>query len=120
MSCAAANAVVDSLRGVIPGVAKRSEHAFARWNDAKDRYRTIGHVRGLGLMIGIDLVTEGNTPDSDAFGPIADHAFESGMFILNCGPSDNVIRFIPPLNVSMVDLDRGIDILIEAIAAYEK
>lgn len=119
VSCAAANAVVDGLRSVIPGVAERSEHAFARWNEAKEHHRTIGDVRGLGLMIGIDLVIEGNTPDPDAFGPISEHAFESGMFILNCGPSENVIRFIPPLNVSMEDLDTGIDILIDAIAKYE-
>jgi 4-aminobutyrate aminotransferase len=119
VSCAAANAVVDGLRDVIPGVAQRSDHAFARWNEAKEQHRTIGDVRGLGLMIGIDLVTEGNTPDPDAFRPISEHAFESRMFILNCGPSENVIRFIPPLNVSMEDLDRGIDILIDAIDAYE-
>ena len=42
------------------------------------------------------------------------------MFILSCGPSGNVIRFIPPLNVSMEDLDLGIDILIYSIAKYEK
>ena len=41
------------------------------------------------------------------------------MFILNCGPDGNVIRFIPPLNVSREDLDLGIDILAEGIAAYE-
>ncbi len=119
VSCAAANAVVDELRGVLPGVAQRSEHAFARWNEAKEKYRTIGDVRGLGLLIGIELVTEGNTPDPEAFPAIAAHAFESGMFILDCGPSENVMRFIPPLNVSMDDLDRGIDILIDSIAAYE-
>ena len=43
----------------------------------------------------------------------------SGLLILNCGPDGNVIRFIPPLNVSMDDLDQGIDILAEGIAAYE-
>jgi 4-aminobutyrate aminotransferase-like enzyme len=41
------------------------------------------------------------------------------MFILNCGPDGNIIRFIPPLNVSMDDLDRGIDILAEGLARYE-
>jgi len=75
--------------------------------------------RQIDGLIGIDLVKEGNTPDPDAFGPIAAHAFASGMFILNCGPSGNIIRFIPPLNVSMEDLDTGIDILIDAVAAYE-
>lgn len=119
VSCAAANAVVDELRSVVPGVPALSEHAFARWNEAKEHHRTIGDVRGLGLMIGIELVTEGNTPDPDAYPAIKAHALDAGMFILNCGPSENIIRFIPPLNVSIEDLDTGIDILLDAITAYE-
>ena len=42
------------------------------------------------------------------------------LLILDCGPYANVIRFIPPLSVSMTELDQGIDILEAAIAAYEK
>lgn len=119
VSCAASAAVVDELRSVVPGVNRLSAHAFGRWNELKDQHRTIGDVRGLGLMIGIELVDESNAPDPAAFGAISAHAFESGMFILNCGPDGNIIRFIPPLNVSDDDLDRGIDILTEGIAAYE-
>ena len=96
-----------------------SAYAFSRWNELKKQHPTIGDVRGLGLMIGIELVTEGNTPDPDAFGAIASHALDSGMFILNCGPDGNIIRFIPPLNVSREDLDTGIDILAAGIAKYE-
>ena len=119
VSCAASGANVDALREVIPGVGQLSEHAFSRWNEIKDRHRTVGDVRGLGLMIGIEMVTEGNEPDIEAFGSIGRYAFDAGMFILNCSPDGNVIRFIPPLNVSEEDLDRGIDILEDAIAKYE-
>jgi 4-aminobutyrate aminotransferase len=119
VSCAASAANVDALRSVIPGVNRLSEHAFSRWNEIKDRHRIVGDVRGLGLMIGIELVTEGNEPDTEAFGAIGQYAFDAGMFILNCSPDGNVIRFIPPLNVSEEDLDRGIDILEDAIAKYE-
>jgi len=119
VSCAASAANVDALREVVPGVNRLSEHAFSRWAEIKERYRIVGDVRGLGLMIGIDLVTEGNEPDTEAFDSIGKHAQESGMFILRCGPAGNVIRFIPPLNVSQDDLDTGIDILEDAITAYE-
>ena len=119
VSCAASAATVRELRSVIPTVPALSEHAFDRWNTLAEEHRTIGDVRGLGLMIGIELVTEGNHPDPNAFAAIADHAREAGMFILNCSPDGNVIRFIPPLTVSMDDLDRGIDILADAITAYE-
>jgi 4-aminobutyrate aminotransferase len=119
VSCAASAANVDALRSVIPDVNRLSGHAFSRWNEIKDRHRIVGDVRGLGLMIGIELVTEGNEPDTEAFGAIGQYAFDAGMFILNCSPDGNVIRFIPPLNVSEEDLDRGIDILEDAIAKYE-
>jgi 4-aminobutyrate aminotransferase len=119
VSCAAAAANVDALSGAIPGVARLSEHAFSRWNEIKERHRTVGDVRGLGLMIGVELVTEGNEPDTEAFESIGKYAFEAGMFVLNCSPDGNVIRFIPPLNVSMEDLDMGIDILEDAIGKYE-
>lgn len=119
VSCAASAATVDTLRDVLPGVDALSQHAFTRWNEIKDRHATIGDVRGLGLMIGIELVTEGNTPDVEAFTTIGRYAHDAGLLILNCGPDGNVIRFIPPLNVSMEDLDTGIDILEAAITAYE-
>jgi 4-aminobutyrate aminotransferase len=119
VACAAAAANIDALREVIPGVQRLSGYAFSRWNEIKERHPSVGDVRGMGLMIGIELVTEGNEPDTEAFGAIGRYAFEAGMFILNCSPDGNVIRFIPPLNVSQEDLDTGIDILEEAITKYE-
>jgi 4-aminobutyrate aminotransferase len=119
VSCAAAAAVVDTLHDVIPGVAERSDFAFTRLAELKERHRTIGDVRGLGLMIGIELVKEDREPDSDAFAEIRQTAEDLGMFILNCGPDGNVIRFIPPLNVSLDDLALGIDIIDRALTAYE-
>ncbi|MCZ7531871.1 MAG: aminotransferase class III-fold pyridoxal phosphate-dependent enzyme [Acidimicrobiia bacterium] len=117
--CAASAATIDGLREVIPTVPTSSEHAFSRWNALKGTHPTIGDVRGLGLMIGIELVKADGSPDPDAFASIASFARNAGMFILNCGPDGNIIRFIPPLNVSREDLDRGIDILAEAIGVYE-
>jgi 4-aminobutyrate aminotransferase len=119
VACAAAAANIDALRDVIPGVGRLSGYAFSRWNEIKERHPSVGDVRGMGLMIGIELVTEGNEPDTEAFAAIGRYAFEAGMFILNCSPDGNVIRFIPPLNVSQEDLDTGIDILEEAITKYE-
>ena len=119
VSCAASAATVAGLRDVVPTVGATSEYAFSRWNELAQQHRTIGDVRGLGLMIGIELVTEGNTPDPEAFSAIAGYALDNGMFILNCGPDGNIIRFIPPLNVTRDDLDTGIDILAAGIAKYE-
>ncbi len=120
LSCAASAATVAELRSVVPGVPALSAHAFERWHSLREQHPAIGDVRGLGLMIGIELVTPDGEPDAGAFREIAHHVHQSGLLILSCGPDGNVIRFIPPLNVGEDDLDRGIDMLADAIAAHEK
>jgi len=119
VSCAAAAAGVDELKKVIPGVAQRSDLAFTRFGDLKEKHPTIGDVRGLGLMIGVELVKQDREPDSEAFAVLSAQAQEDGLFILGCGPDNNVIRFVPPLNISLDDLNMGIDILDNALSVYE-
>jgi 4-aminobutyrate aminotransferase len=119
VSAAAAAATVEALGEVMPNVPALSEHAFRRLEELQTEHPVIGNVRGLGLMIGVELVKPGtNEPDPDAFGHVAANALDKGMLILDCGPDSNVIRFIPPLIVTIEELDRGIDILGEAIAGY--
>jgi 4-aminobutyrate aminotransferase len=120
IACAAAAATIEALQDVVPQVPKLSDHAFDRWQELQKEHRTIGDVRGLGLMIGIDLVqADGHTPNPDAFTALGKYALQHDMLILPCGPDGNVIRFIPPLTVSTEELDLGIDILDAALADYE-
>jgi len=70
-------------------------------------------------MIGIELVDAAGEPDPEAFATVSAHALDEGMFILPCGPDGNIIRFIPPLNVTMDDLDRGIDIITGALSKLD-
>ncbi len=121
ISCAAAAATIEALADVIPQVPKLSTHAFERWEELQLRHRAIGDVRGLGLMIGVELVgDDGHEPDADAFAHISAFAKQEGMLILPCGPDGNIIRFIPPLTVSTEDLDLGIDILDRALGDLEE
>ena len=120
VACAAAAANVGALAELIPKTAKLSELAFSRFTEMQERHPTIGDVRGLGLMIGIELVKAGgNEPDPDAFTFLAEHARENRLLILACGPDGNVIRFIPPLCVTEDELNIAIDTLDAAITAYE-
>jgi 4-aminobutyrate aminotransferase len=119
VACAAAAATVDVLAGLIPGTKALSEHAFTRFGQLHHDHPTIGDVRGTGLMIGIELVSDGNTPDPEAFAFLAEHARENRLLILDCGPYGNVIRFIPPLCVTKDELDQGIDAIDAALTAYE-
>lgn len=119
VSCAAAAATIDALGDVIPGVSSRSDHAFTRFRALAEDHDTIGDVRGLGLMIGVELVTPDGGADGAAFEAVAKQSLEDGMFILPCGPDGNIIRFIPPLNVAEEDLDAGIDMIDRALTSYE-
>ncbi|MBT8213835.1 MAG: aminotransferase class III-fold pyridoxal phosphate-dependent enzyme, partial [Acidimicrobiia bacterium] len=119
ISCAASAATIDGLTEVLPGVAARSEHSFARFAEMKKTHSVIGDIRGLGLMIGVELVDENLDADPAAIGHVKSVGLEEGLFILDCGPKENVIRFLPPLNVSMEDLDRGLDIIDRALSSYE-
>lgn len=121
IACAAAAANMDVLADLIPATAGLSEIAFSRFSEMKDRHPTIGDVRGMGLMVGIELVKPGtNEPDPDEFAFLSRHAREeSHLLILECGPYGNVIRFIPPLCVTEDELNAGIDALDAAITAYE-
>lgn len=120
ISCAAAAATIEALQDVVPQVPKLSDQAFDRWVELHGRFQTIGDVRGLGLMIGIELVQDdGITPNLDAMVALRKYALDHDLLVLPCGPDVNVIRFIPPLNVSTEELDRGIDILADGLAAYE-
>jgi 4-aminobutyrate aminotransferase len=121
VACAAAAANVDVLAGMIPEVPALAERAFARFAGLAAHHPTIGDVRGLGLMIGVELVEPGtNTPDPAAFPFLARHAREHGLFLLDCGPDANIIRFVPPLCVTGEELDLGIDIIDAALSAYER
>ena len=66
------------------------------------------NARGRGLMCAIDL------PDAERRGAMADRAYELGMVILGCG--EQSLRFRPPLDVTVAEVDEALDILGRAVA----
>jgi 4-aminobutyrate aminotransferase len=120
VACAAAAANVDALAELIPGTEALSKQAFERFREMAEHHPTIGDVRGLGLMIGVELVKPGgNEPDPAAWTFLSQFARSEGLLILECGPHGNVIRFIPPLCVTPEELDQAIDILDRGLTQYE-
>ncbi len=120
VSCAAAIGTIEGLTDVVPQVPKLSDHAFGRFRELQETHPTIGDVRGMGLMIGVELVAEdGHTPSKAAIDAVRRTCKERQMLLLPCGPDENVIRFIPPLNVSVEELDEGIDKIDDALHQWE-
>lgn len=122
VSCAAALATMDLLEGKVTGsgvpkggLIKNAEvvgkHLKARLGELKSRHTIIGDVRGLGLMVGAEIVDpkDGRTQAPELRNKILMEAFKQGLLILGCGP--NTVRFAPPLIVSVEQADWAVDCL---------
>lgn len=121
VSCGAAVAVMDTMGDLLPHARDLSKHAFDRLDDLASKHTTIGDVRGLGLMIGIELVSdpESREPSSEAFKAVQAYCFERELIVIECGPDGNVIRFIPPLVTTVDELDWALDLVDGALTEWE-
>lgn len=114
VACAAALATLDVLdeHGLCARAAVLGERARDRLRLAAKASRgAVVEVRGIGLMIGVEL------RESEVAKRVQDRCFDAGVLVLTCGPGDNVLRLMPPLTVSDAELDLGIEALCAAIAA---
>jgi 4-aminobutyrate aminotransferase len=95
-------------------------HIMDRMKTWPARHPMVGDVRGLGLMIGIEIVEDQKTKATahDARDRIVEMAFERGILFLGCG--ENTIRYAPPLIVSEEQAEIAADILEECISIVEK
>ena len=121
VGAAASAAVIDTMGDLLPHARELSAHAFERFGELAEKHETIGDVRGLGLMIGVEFVEDRDTrvPDAKAFQHVASHAFDHELIIIECGPDGNVLRFIPPLITTMDELDWAIDLVDEGLESWE-
>jgi 4-aminobutyrate aminotransferase len=121
VACAAAVAVMDTMGALLPHARELSEHAFERLAKIQTDHPTVGDVRGVGLMIGVELVkdTENRVQDPEAFGHLQRYCLERDLVIIDCGPDGNIIRFIPPLVTTREELDWAIDLIDAGLADYE-
>jgi 4-aminobutyrate aminotransferase len=85
-----------------------------------DKHHIVGDVRGMGLMIGVEIVRDkiSKAQVPDVRDRIVELAFERGVLYLGAGPSS--IRIAPPLVISQEQADIGLDILEECISIVEK
>ena len=89
-----------------------------RFRKLADRYQVIGDVRGIGAMVGMELVTDRNTkaPAKEITGQITTTALRKGAIFPTAGLLGNVIRVLVSLAISDEQLEEGLDILEDAFA----
>jgi 4-aminobutyrate aminotransferase len=121
VSAAAALATVRLLRETLVENADRvGRHLLARLRALMDRHPLIGDVRGLGLMIGVELVLDRTTKERaiEERGRLLQAMFERGVLVLGAGR--NIIRFAPPLVLTIEQADTVADIFDEALGQVER
>lgn len=104
--------------GVLQNVREQGAYAHARLSDLESRYEAVGEVRGVGLMLGVEIID----PLTGAGDPVRARsiqrsALEHGLILEVGGRDDCVVRLLPPLNITRETLDQALDILGDAIAA---
>ena len=123
IGCAAGLAVMESIEkeDIAGQAAETAKLAAARLDAMAEKYKLIGEHRGLGAMRAIELVKDRKTkePAADAAKAIVKRCHEKGLIIITAGILGNVIRFLMPVNIPAELLNRGLDILEEAIAEEE-
>ncbi|HSJ84323.1 MAG TPA: aminotransferase class III-fold pyridoxal phosphate-dependent enzyme [Acidimicrobiia bacterium] len=122
VAVAASVAVMETLDGLLPHARDLSKHAFDLLGEVAGRHPTVGDLRGLGLMIGLELVTdpESRTPDGEAFDYLKAYVQERELIIIACGPDHNVIRFVPPLITTTDELEWAVDLVDQGLTSWEK
>ena len=103
--CARANSVGAQIKQRLNGLAGKG-------------YTCVGEVRGLGAMVALELVKDGDLsrPDPDLTKALVAKAAANGLIILSCGTRSNVIRFLVPLTASDAIIAEGLDILERSLA----
>lgn len=116
VSCEAALATLQMIEDEDLLTTSTEKGAYVRERMAKweAQYDFIGDIRGKGLSIGIDIVSDrqAKTRDNDAALKICNYAFDHGVIII--AVAGNVLRFQPPLVITYEQLDTALDVLEEA------
>ena len=113
LACAAANVVLDTVQkeGILGHVDKVGAYFREKLEGFRKKHPTlIKEVRGMGLLLGMELTTEGRG--------IVDECLAQGA-IINC-TAGNVLRFVPPLIVKEAHIDELCAILEPILAKYAK
>jgi 4-aminobutyrate aminotransferase len=119
VACAAGIAVLETIADerLVENAAARGAELRAGLDRIAAEEPRIGDVRGPGLMIGVEFVTDRETrePDGATAKAVIARAADLGLLLLTCGMSGQVIRWIPPIDATGAEISEGVEIFGEAL-----
>lgn len=118
LACSTALASLEIIKEekLLENSTDMGQYALKNLLEMKQKYPMIKDVRGVGLMIGIELCNPATgEPDGDAVMEVLDRCLEKGVLFYLCGNSGEVIRMIPPLTITKEQIDHGLAVLEEVL-----
>jgi 4-aminobutyrate aminotransferase len=114
VACAAGVAVLETIRdeNLVENARARGAELLGGLRELMADHPGIGDVRGRGLMIGVEFVKDkaSRMPDGATAEAVTARAVDAGLLLLNCGIQHQVIRWIPPLNVTVPEVEEALGI----------
>jgi len=124
VACRAALAVLKMFEkeNLLSKAEKIGKMVLERFNRFKENYPIVGDVRGLGAMIGMELVVDRKTKEpATAFTRrLVQVCREKGLLMISAGTHSNIIRSLMPLVISEKHLEKGLSIIEEGLSELEK
>jgi 4-aminobutyrate aminotransferase len=119
VACAAALASIGVIEQdeLLVNAAKMGAILKERLTQLSSHYSFIGDVRGLGLMIGMELIDNNGAPDGQRLNALVTECAERGLLMLDCGDHDHVVRLTPALNVSESEVAEALTIIEASLKA---
>ena len=120
VACAAALATLEVLEnGAIDNAKEMGAYFKEELLKLQEKYAVIGDVRGVGLMLAIELVHADKVPAADYVQKIIQGALAKHLILLSCGTHKNVVRFIAPTTVKKSEIDEAIAIVDSILETLE-
>ncbi len=124
VACAAGLAVLETIRDedLVANARIRGAELVAGLGKIAAEDDRIGDIRGRGLMVGVEFVRDRATrePDSSLPDRLMAACADAGLLVLTCGHSHQVVRWIPPLNVTGAEISEAVEIFGETLASLPR
>jgi 4-aminobutyrate aminotransferase len=119
VACAAGIAVLETIRdeGLVFNAGRRGVELTGGLLRLMAEDERVGDVRGPGLMVGVEMVTDraSREPDGALATALVARCAELGLLVLSCGTAHQVVRWIPPIDATPAEISEGVEIFGEAL-----
>jgi 4-aminobutyrate aminotransferase len=123
VACAAALATLEVIeeQGLVAAAADIGAYLLACLRQLQAKHPLIGDVRGLGCILGVELVSDRTTrePAARETARLVYRCYENGLLLFYSGLHSNVLEITPPLTLTRAEVDRGVAIIDRSLSDVE-